>query len=65
VKTQLEIAQSDGEVRDDVYLDLIIDAFIGTALGRVILLDHELDETYGKNLVDLLLDGAASPTHRP
>ena len=67
VKTQLEIAQSDGEVRDDVDLDLIIDAFIGTALGRVILLDHELVETYGRNLVDLLLDGAsvAGPARRP
>lgn len=60
VKTQLEIARGEGEVRDDVDLDLVIDAFIGTALGRVILLDHELDEEYGRNLVDLLLDGSTA-----
>ena len=45
--------------RRDVDLDLVIDAFIGTALARITLLDHIVDYTYGTDLIDLLFDGIA------
>jgi AcrR family transcriptional regulator len=61
VRDQLELAQARGEIRQDADLDLIIDAFIGTALARITLLDHPVDYAYGARLVGLLLDGAASP----
>jgi AcrR family transcriptional regulator len=60
VREQLELAQERGEIRADVDLDLVIDAFIGTALARSTLLDHPVDHSYGERLVDLLLDGAAT-----
>ena len=60
VRDQLELAQERGEIRADVDLDLVIDAFIGTALARITLLDHPVDHSYGARLVDLLLDGAAT-----
>ncbi len=60
VRAELELAQCRGEVRTDADLDLIIDAFIGTALARVILLDHPVDYQYSKRLVDLVLDGSAT-----
>ena len=59
VREQLELARTRGEVRPDTDLDLVIDAFIGTALARITLLDHPVDYTYGTRLVDLLLDGIA------
>jgi AcrR family transcriptional regulator len=59
VREQLEVAQARGEIRADADLDLVIDAFIGTALARITLLDHPVDYGYGARLVDLLLDGAA------
>ncbi len=61
VRVRMEEAQRGGELRSDVDLDLVIDAFIGTALARVTLLDHTVDHAYGKRLVDLLLDGIATP----
>jgi hypothetical protein len=60
VRDQLELAQDRGEIRADIDLDLVIDAFIGTALARSTLLDHPVDHRYGVRLVDLLLDGAAT-----
>ncbi|MDT5012395.1 MAG: hypothetical protein QOH57_4012 [Mycobacterium sp.] len=57
VRGQLEVAQERGEIRADADLDLVIDAFIGTALARATLLDRPLDRAYSKRLVDLLLDG--------
>jgi AcrR family transcriptional regulator len=60
VRGQLELAQRRGEVRADADLDLVIDAFIGTALARVILLDRPLDHAYSERLVNLLLDGVAA-----
>jgi AcrR family transcriptional regulator len=60
VRAQMEQAQRRGEIRHDVDLDLVVDAFIGTALARVTLLDHAVDHAYGKRLVDLLLDGIAA-----
>ena len=60
VREQLELAQQRGEIRADVDLDLIIDAFIGTAIARSTLLDHPVDHSYGAHLVDLLLDGAGA-----
>jgi AcrR family transcriptional regulator len=61
VRAQMKQAQRRGEIRPDVDLDLVVDAFIGTALARVTLLDHTVDHAYGKRLVDLLLDGIAAP----
>jgi AcrR family transcriptional regulator len=58
VRGQLELAQARGEIRADADLDLVIDAFIGTAFVRVTLLDHSVDHAYSKRLVDLLIDGA-------
>ena len=59
VRDQLERAQSRGEIRPDADLDLVIDAFIGTALARATLLDHPIDYDYSKRLVDQVLDGIA------
>jgi AcrR family transcriptional regulator len=59
VREQLQLAKARREIRTDVDLDLIIDAFIGTALARITLLDHTVDHSYGTRLVDLLIDGAA------
>lgn len=61
VRDRLVRAQSSGELRPDADLNLVIDAFIGTALGRVALLDHPVDYPYGDSLVDLLLDGVLTP----
>ena len=60
VRDRLAAAQRDGEIRADADLDLLVDAFIGTALARVTLLDHAVDYDYSARLVDLLLDGAAA-----
>jgi AcrR family transcriptional regulator len=65
VRSQLELARQRGEVRADVDLDLIIDAFIGTALARITLLDHQVDHDYGRRLVDLLLDGSLTSAVPP
>jgi AcrR family transcriptional regulator len=59
VREQLEVAQARGEIRAEADLDLVIDAFIGTALARITLLDHPVDYAYGIRLVNLLLDGVA------
>jgi len=60
VRAVLRRGQERGQLRAEADLELIIDAFIGTALARVTLLpDHPLDHAYGDRLVDLLLDGAA------
>lgn len=58
VRERLARAQARGQVRPGVDLDLVVDAFIGTALARITLLDHVVDHAYGDRLVDLLLDGA-------
>jgi hypothetical protein len=50
-----ERARRRGEVRADADVTLIIDAFIGTALARATILDHE----FGSRLVNLLVDGLA------
>jgi AcrR family transcriptional regulator len=60
VRGQLELAQQRGEIRDDADLDLVVDAFIGTALARVTLLDRPLDHAYSERLVNLLLGGVAA-----
>jgi AcrR family transcriptional regulator len=60
VRGQLELAQQRGEIRDAADLDLVIDAFIGTALARVTLLDRPLDHAYSERLVNLLLGGVAA-----
>jgi AcrR family transcriptional regulator len=57
VRAALERGQERGEIRDDVDLELVIDAFTGTALARVTLLDHPVDRGYGERLVDLLVEG--------
>jgi AcrR family transcriptional regulator len=59
VREQLALASTRGEIHADADLDLVIDAFIGTALARITLLDHTVDYAYGSRLVDLLLNGAA------
>jgi AcrR family transcriptional regulator len=57
VRAALERGQERGEIRRDADLELVIDAFTGTALARVSLLDHPVDRVYGDRLVDLLVDG--------
>jgi AcrR family transcriptional regulator len=57
VRAALERGQERGEIRRDVDLELVIDAFTGTALARVGLLDHPVDRAYGDRLVDLLVEG--------
>jgi AcrR family transcriptional regulator len=57
VRAALERGQERGEIRRDVDLELVIDAFTGTALARVSLLDHAVDRAYGDRLVDLLVEG--------
>ena len=59
VRDMLLRAQARGELRKDADLDLAIDAFIGTALARVTVVDHALDHDFGDRLVDLILDGIA------
>ncbi|OBJ49830.1 TetR/AcrR family transcriptional regulator [Mycobacterium sp. 1423905.2] len=59
VRSMLERAQGRGQIRADADIALMIDAFIGTALARVTLIDHALDHAFGDRLVDLLLDGAS------
>ena len=64
VRAALERGQARGEIRDDVDLELVIDAFTGTALARVTLLDHPVDRAYGERLVDLLVEGLAPRSER-
>jgi AcrR family transcriptional regulator len=67
VRGQLELAQARGEIHAEADLDLLVDAFIGTALARVTLLDHPVDYAYADRLVDQLLDGVstANSTNTP
>ena len=60
VRDRLEQARAAGEIRDDADLDLVVDAFIGTALARILLVHHTVDYSYGDRLVDQLLDGVRS-----
>jgi AcrR family transcriptional regulator len=59
VRALLQQAQERGEVRADVDLRLIIDAFFGTALARAILIGGPLDHNFSTALVDLLIHGMA------
>lgn len=61
VRSVLKRGQRRGELRDDVDLDLVIDAFTGTALARATLLHHPIDREYGSRLVDLLVQGLRPP----
>jgi len=59
VHAALERAQRRGEIRADADLTLAIDAFTGTALTRIMLLGHPVDQAFGERLVDLLVHGLA------
>jgi AcrR family transcriptional regulator len=59
VRSMLASAQRRGEIRSDADLTLAIDAFTGTALARVLLLDRPVDSGFGERLVDLILRGLA------
>jgi hypothetical protein len=48
-----------GEIRSDVDLRLVIDAFFGTALARAVILGGPLDHDFSAALVDLLINGMA------
>jgi AcrR family transcriptional regulator len=61
VRSALVRGQVRGEIRHDVDLELVIDAFTGTALARATLLDHAVDREYGAQLVDLLVQGLRPP----
>ncbi len=62
VRVLLRRAQARGEISVAADLDLAIDAFIGTALARVTVIDHPLDHDFGDRLVDLILNGIAERT---
>ena len=59
VHALLERAQRRGEIRTDVDLTLVIDAFLGTALARATILANPLDHDAGARLVELLVNGLA------
>jgi AcrR family transcriptional regulator len=59
VRNLLEQAQHRGEIRSDVDLRLVIDAFFGTALARAIILGGPLDHDFSAALVDLFINGMA------
>ncbi|HZP15069.1 MAG TPA: TetR/AcrR family transcriptional regulator [Nocardioides sp.] len=59
VRTALERARERGEIRPDVDLTLAIDAFTGTALARVLILDRVVDQVFGEQLVNLIINGLA------
>jgi Tetracyclin repressor-like, C-terminal domain len=59
VRDLLEQAQHRGEIRSDVDLRLVIDAFFGTALARAVILGGPLDHDFSAALVDLLINGMA------
>jgi tetracycline repressor-like protein len=63
VESLLRQAQAHGEVRDDADLTLVIDAFLGAALARAVLIDRPLDHDFAERMVDLLIEGLhARPT---
>jgi AcrR family transcriptional regulator len=64
VQSLLRRAQARGEVRDDADLTLVIDAFLGAALARAVLLDRPLDHDFAARMVDLLLEGVRPKTDR-
>jgi AcrR family transcriptional regulator len=59
VHALLQRAQHRGEIRSDADLELVIDALIGTAMARAILLDGPLDYAFSARLVELLITGMA------
>jgi Tetracyclin repressor-like, C-terminal domain len=59
VRNLLEQAQHRGEIRSDVDLRLVIDAFFGTALARAVILGGPLDHDFSAALVDLFINGMA------
>lgn len=59
VRAVLQRAQQRGEIHPDADLTLAIDAFTGTALARVLILDRTVDHTFGERLVDLIINGLA------
>jgi AcrR family transcriptional regulator len=61
VQSVLERGQSRGQIREDVDLELVIDAFTGTAQARATLLEHPIDQEYGARLVDLIVQGLRPP----
>ncbi|OBF83713.1 hypothetical protein A5791_02535 [Mycobacterium sp. 852002-51163_SCH5372311] len=61
----LERARGRGDVRDSADLTLVIDAFLGTALARALVVDRPIDRAFGDDLVDLLINGLAAPPPTP
>jgi AcrR family transcriptional regulator len=59
VRAALERARQRGEIHPDADLTLAIDAFTGTALARVLILDRPVDHAYGERLVELIIKGLA------
>jgi AcrR family transcriptional regulator len=59
VRAGLERARERGEIRSDADLTLAIDAFTGTALARVLILDRPVDSAFADRLVDLIINGLA------
>jgi AcrR family transcriptional regulator len=57
VQSLLLQAQARGEIRDGADLTLVIDAFLGAALARAVLLDRPLDHDFAHGMVDLLIEG--------
>lgn len=66
VRRMIERGIERGEVRSDIDIELVIDAFTGTVLARSTVLDHPVDHAFGEQLVALLIDGiTARSTHKP
>jgi AcrR family transcriptional regulator len=57
VESLLRQARERGEVREDADLTLVVDAFLGAALARAVLLDRPLDHDFAVGMVDLLIEG--------
>jgi hypothetical protein len=59
VRSLFEQAQRRGEIRPDVDLRLVIDAFFGTAPARAVILAGPLDDDFIAAPVDLLINEMA------
>ena len=60
----LEAAVARGELREDVDLDIFLDALYGAYYHRLLLHHDRIDSGFFEALIDLLLEGAMRPAPR-